>query len=163
MKAINILLLSCLLIASCSHRRAYKYSDFPTPFIFVRQTGGSLDDPTGPVAVLWNDGKLMLPTTASTIGSSYVISNVTSQSLQSVEKFILKSGLSESEEGGPIVTDERTVIVQVKYHHGSKNWLHWAPLPPESSIAKLILLLESLPRQGSAQIKWEEEYPSAWE
>lgn len=153
-----------LLVFSCTHRKIYTYSNFSSPFVFVRQVGGDLEDnATGPLAVLWEDGKLLLPESPGSVGSSYLLMNVNAESVKSVEQYVTESGLWKSEEGGPVIADTRTIVVQINREGTTKSWLYSVPVPSDSSIARLTNLLSELTGENLEKIRWKEEYPGNWE
>jgi hypothetical protein len=157
-----LLVVLCCSLFSCAHGKVYKYSDFSKPYIFVRQVGGDLNDRTGPVAVLWEDGRLLLPANNNSVGSSYILSSVDSESVKLVQQLVDESGVWKSKEGGLVIADSRTMVVQINHNGMNKSWLHSFPLPPESFLGRLTTLLESLPSRTPTKIRWKEEYPKSW-
>jgi hypothetical protein len=154
--------------ARCTSIPRRTYSDFPKPFVFVRQLSEfpMPDAPeqyhTGPIAVLWDDGTVLQATSDKNIGRRYTLGHVTPQQVKAVELFIGESGLWDREPGGTI--REHDPERQVCVHKGGtvRVWMENYPDNQEAVISQLIDMLRGLQPSNPEAVRWHEVYPAGW-
>ena len=160
--------LSLVVVVGCSSIPLRTYSDFPRPFVFVRQLSENpMPDTleqyhTGPVVALWDDGTVLQVTSDKDIGRRYRLGRVARQQVQGVEQFIGESGLWDREPGGTITMHDPERQVCVRKGDTVRVWMENYPENQEQVISQLIDMLGGLQLSNSEAVRWNEVYPAGW-